>query len=133
MGANRRMSDTVTFARRYQGFADGALGGYAAGVAAQRIEGPAKQTCGRSPLERELSLQGDGDRVVLRDDETVVLEVTASDFELEIPAPPTLKEAEAASRDLVHDHHPWPGCFTCGPGRAAGDGLRLFMGRRRCC
>jgi hypothetical protein len=53
------------------------------------------------------------------------------EFELQIPAPPTLATAEATSRDpIMHAHeHPYPDCFTCGPQRTAGDGLRLFMGR----
>jgi hypothetical protein len=83
------------------------------------------------PLERELELKGSDDGALeLWDGETIVLEARASEFELEVPAPPALEEAEAASRDLVHDHgrHLYPDCFTCGPNRVAGDGLRLFMG-----
>ena len=126
------MGGTVRFERRFQGFADGALGGYAAGVAARGIEGPAEVNL-RSlpPMERDLDLStgNDGTRE-LRDGETLVLEVRPSAFELDPPDAPAPEEVEAASRDLAHDHgpHPYPGCFTCGPEREPGDGLRLFMG-----
>jgi hypothetical protein len=125
------MSETVRFERRFQGFTAGALGGYAAGVAACGIDGPAEANLrALPPLERELSIERDGERVELRDGETVVVEVAPVDFELDLPTPLGLEEAEAASSDPVHDHgrHLYPDCFTCGPNRAAGDGLRLFMG-----
>jgi hypothetical protein len=126
------MTETVRFERRFQGFTDGALGGYAAGVAARGIEGPAEANLrALPPLERELTLEpGDDGGVELRDGETLVLEARPAGFELEIPPVPTPDEARAADEHRVHDEaHPYPGCFTCGPGRAEGDGLRLFMGR----
>jgi hypothetical protein len=82
-------------------------------------------------MDRELSLSSRDESVELRDGETLVLEVSPGDFDLDLPEPPTLAEAEAANGALVHEegHHPYPQCFTCGPDRAEGDGLRLFMGR----
>ena len=127
------MGDTVTFERRFRGFAEGALGGYAAGVAASRIDGPAEVNLRSLPrMDRDLDLRtGDDGSLELWDGETLVLETHAQPFDLSVPEPPELGAAEAAGRDLVHDHaeHPWPGCFCCGPERAAGDALRLFMGR----
>lgn len=40
-------------------------------------------------------------------------------------------DAAAAAFDVekYESGHAFPGCFTCGPGRAPGDGLRLFPGR----
>jgi hypothetical protein len=127
------VGDTIRLERRFQGFADGALGGYAAGVAARAMEGPAEANL-RSlpPMERDLELtDGDDGSRELRDGETLVLEVHPSGFDLEIPTPPGLDEAEAANDDPVHDHgtHLYPDCFTCGPAREPGDGLRLFMGQ----
>ena len=126
------MSETVRFERRFQGFSDGALGGYAAGVVARRIEGAAEANL-RSlpPLDRELELKElDHGSLELWDGDTLVLEAHADDFDLDVPVPPALDEAAAANRDLAHDHgrHLYPACFTCGPDREAGDGLRLFMG-----
>jgi hypothetical protein len=127
------MSKRVRFERRFQGFPDGALGGYAAGVAARGIDGPAEANL-RSlpPMERDLELtSGDDGSVELHDGETLVLEVHPGDFELEIPETPGLNEAEAANRDPLHARgmQLYPSCFTCGPDREAGDGLRLFMGQ----
>ena len=44
--------------------------------------------------------------------------------------PVTLASAEAASTRYVgFERHPFPRCFTCGPERDAGDGLRIFPGQ----
>ena len=126
------MGETVTLEHRFQGFADGALGGYAAGVAASRIEGPAEANL-RSlpPLERELEFKASDDGSLgLWDGDTLVVEARPGGFELDVPEPPAPEEAEAANHNPAHDHgrHLYPDCFTCGPNRTAGDGLRLFMG-----
>jgi hypothetical protein len=128
------VSETVRFDKRFQGFTDGALGGYAAGVAARGIDGPAEANLrALPPLERELTLERGADgSSELHDGETLVLEVRPADFELEIAPLPSVEEAEAANGDLVHeDGHLYRECFTCGPDRAEGDGLRLFMGKVR--
>jgi hypothetical protein len=128
---------SLSFGRRFRGFESGALGGYAAGaVVAGRIDGPAEVNL-RSlpPIGRELKLseQGDDGGLALLDEKTLVLEAKPAPFELEIPPPPGLTEAEEAGHRLIHDElgHPYPSCFTCGPDREAGDGLRLFMGSLR--
>lgn len=126
---------TISFDRRFRGFETGTLGGYVAGaVVAGRIDGPAEVNL-RSlpPIGRELKLTEDGDSggLALFDGETVVLDANPAKFDLEIPPPPGIAEAEAAGERLIHEElgHPYPGCFTCGPDREPGDGLRLFMGR----
>ena len=126
---------TLSFGRRFRGFEGGALGGYAAGaVVAGRIDGPAEVNL-RSlpPMGRELKLseQDDGGGLALVDGETPVLDAKPTSFELEIPPPPGVNEAEEAGHHLIHDElgHPYPSCFTCGPDREPGDGLRLFLGR----
>lgn len=92
------MSDRVVL-ERFQGFTDGALDGYAAGVAVRRIGGPAEANLrALPPLDRELGIEIDGERAVLRDGESAVIEVTATGFEFEIPPPLTLAGAESASR-----------------------------------
>jgi hypothetical protein len=126
---------TLSFRRRFRGFESGALGGYAAGaVVAGRIDGPAEVNL-RSlpPMGRALRLSEEGDSggLALLDGETLVLEAKSAPFELEIPPPPGVAEAEEAAHRLIHDElgHLYPSCFTCGPDREPGDGLRLFMGR----
>jgi hypothetical protein len=46
------------------------------------------------------------------------------------PAPVVTAADAAAGYDAYpgHEHHPFERCFTCGPARAEGDGLRLFTG-----
>jgi hypothetical protein len=66
------MSDRVVL-ERFQGFTDGALDGYAADVAARRIGGPAEANLrALPPLDRELSIEVDGERAVFHDGETGV-------------------------------------------------------------
>jgi len=124
---------TLNFDRRFRGFDTGALGGYPAGaVVAGRIDGPAEVNI-RSlpPMERELELGETDEGLTLNNGEALVLEAKPAEFELEIPEPPELEAAEDAAHRLIHDElgHLYPSCFTCGPDREPGDGLRLFMGR----
>jgi hypothetical protein len=127
-----RAVETVVLEERFQGFTDGALGGYAAGMLARSIDGPAEVNL-RSlpPIGRELELREAGGSLELLDGETLVAEGSAAELELQLPEPPELEAAEAAGERLVHEEgrHLYPGCFACGPDRAPGDGLRLFMGR----
>jgi hypothetical protein len=70
-------------------------------------------------------------RVELRDTDDVVAEGEPAELLLDAPDPITPDQAAAASeagRDHWCRHHPFPTCFTCGPERAPGDGLRLFPG-----
>ena len=42
----------------------------------------------------------------------------------------TFQGAEyATAHSPAFDNHPFPTCFTCGPDRAEGDGLRIFPGK----
>jgi hypothetical protein len=70
---------------------------------------------------------------VARDGDAVVLTATALDAgaataltPVEPVSPAEARAASAAYRGFTE--HPFPTCFTCGPGRADGDGLRLFPG-----
>src|SRR5262249_33664193 len=74
----------------------------------------------------------EGGRAVLRDGDRLVAEAVTTTVELDLPDPVAFDAAVEASRtspfgDLAI--HPFPGCFTCGPQRSDGDGLRLFAGR----
>ena len=52
-----------------------------------------------------------------------------AELEIDVPAPVSLSEAEEASSSFPgFTAHPFPGCFTCGPGREPRDGLRIFPG-----
>ena len=102
---------------RFEGPPGHANGGYLAGSLAG--EGPAQVTIRRPvPLERELSFDG----AVLRDGEDVLAEVARLDA-VDVGTPPavTLEAArEAGARTPLAEHHPFPGCFGCGPANPAG-------------
>lgn len=121
---------------RYQGFPHAVLGSYVAGLAVRHLDGPVEVNLRSLPLvdrDFELTTEPDGS-VVLRDGETTVLdahEFDVGDFDLVVPAPPSLDEARQAAGRLMHDEapHPFAGCFCCGPDRDPGDGLRVDVGR----
>ena len=57
-------------------------------------------------------------------------EATPGEFAHDLVAPVDAEAAEAARSAYAGLHrHPFPHCFTCGPDRAEGDGLRLTPGR----
>jgi hypothetical protein len=101
-------------------------------MVARRIEGPAEANL-RSlpPMDRELELSEADDGFELHDGETLVLDARPASFDLDVPEPPSMDRARAAAEHPIHEEstHLFPSCFTCGPDRAEGDGLRLFVGR----
>jgi len=124
----------VVIDRRFIGPPSSGNGGYVCGVTATALtDGPAETTLRRPPpIDRPLRLDVSPERAVLLDGDDVVAEAVHADRDLgiEMPDPVSLAEArEAAERfevDDYHSKHPFPGCFTCGPGRSEGDGLRIF-------
>ncbi|EFG04792.1 hypothetical protein CRV15_34485 (plasmid) [Streptomyces clavuligerus] len=140
--ADRPALGTIRVARRHNGPPDSANGGYVSGLVAERArraletlretarepEGDlAVQLHAPPPLATDLTLTGAGRRVHVWHGEHLV--ATASpqppvadtvDF-----VPPSLAE-RAMSAYGGHRHHPFPGCFVCGPARP--DGLRLAPG-----
>jgi len=121
----------VIIARRYQGPPDSANGGYACGVVAAAIDGPAEITLrAPPPLETPLVLATSASGLVtLRDGDTVVAEGRPASLDLEVVAPVDFAQAVAAAPSYPgFTWHPFPSCFVCGPDRAEGDGLRIFPG-----
>lgn len=127
------MGVTITLPRRFCGPPDSANGGYTAGVLAQHLGATAEVTLRRPPpLDRPLVVEREAERVVLRDGADVVAEASATTVDVEVPRPVAIDTAAAVSRlSPFRDAqiHPFPTCFTCGPAREQGDGLRLFAGR----
>jgi hypothetical protein len=126
--------DAIVISPRFCGPADRGNGGVTAGLLAQAIPGPAEVTLRRpSPLDTALERALDGGTVVLRAGDEVIAEAIATVVDVEAPPAVQLAEARdaaAASPVVMHpEWHPFPTCFVCGPGRAEGDGLRVFPGR----
>ncbi len=120
---------TIVIARRFRGPLDSANGGYAAGVVASAVDGPAEVTLRLPPpIQRELELRRDRDRVLLLDGDALVAEARLADPELEAPTPPTWEEAVAASEGAGNFDSPeFAECFVCGT-RPERDGLEIHAG-----
>jgi hypothetical protein len=122
------VASTITIPRRFNGPPESANGGYACGLVAAVVGGPAEVTL-RSPppLDTPLSIVRDGDRVEIDDGETLVAVGEPVEFELDVPEPVSVEEAEAARKAYAgFRHHAYSTCFTCGPDRV--DGLGVFAG-----
>jgi hypothetical protein len=124
----------ISFAPQFCGPPNSGNGGYVCGVLARDIEGPATSVLrARVPLDADLHLANDDDAVVLTDAEGALVGRAEPASHLELPqAPPApgLDAARAAGqrcRGIAERFHPI--CFTCGPERADGDGLRVFAGQ----
>jgi hypothetical protein len=120
----------LVIAERFCGPPTSANGGYACGLVARFLDGPAQVTL-RSPppLGRPLDLRRGGQGVSLWDDEVLVAEAQAGPATFDVPPRVALDDARRAAEryEWLHDH-PYPTCFVCGPRRAERDGLRIFAG-----
>lgn len=121
---------TVTIPRRYRGPPESGNGGYSCGVFGTILGGEAEVTL-RSPppLDTEIAIERERDSLRATVGEKVVAEAKRATVTLVPPKAPTLGEATAAAKRFpwMKDHL-YPTCFVCGPGRIAGDGLRVFPG-----
>jgi hypothetical protein len=123
----------MRIASRFRGPPSSANGGYCAGVLSSALRGSTEVTLRRPPpLDWPLTLHVEAERAELRDGEQLVAEARPAPVDLEVPEPPSFERAVELSRHYCgHRRHHFPGCFVCGPARAAGDGLRIFPGNER--
>ena len=123
--------DALRIDRRFRGPPDSGNGGYVAGVVAGALGGSEVEVTLRAPppLGVELNLRSDGDEAALWHGETLVASAKRAAVAVEVPRPPSFDDAHnAEARFSGLKHHIFPGCFVCGPDRAAGEGLRIFPG-----
>lgn len=117
---------------RFNGPPESANGGYACGVVARALtDGPAEVKLRRPPpLGVSMDLVETDGGVELRDNGQVVASASEWNGVIEVPAPPSPSALDAAVADFDLDGyargHPFDRCFTCGPARGEGDGLRIF-------
>jgi hypothetical protein len=82
------------------------------------------------PVDRAMRIGRDGDGATLLDEDQVVAEAREAMIEGEPPAAVSFEQAtqltEAFDVDAYIAWHHFPECFTCGPLRKPGDGLRIF-------
>jgi hypothetical protein len=121
---------SLVIPRRFNGPPRSGNGGYVCGRLASHLAGPVRvRLRAPPPLERELAVEATDDEARLLDGDVLVAEAHRCELDLRAAATPGFAEAEAAWRRYPGFlHHPLPGCFVCGPQRAAGDGLRIFPG-----
>lgn len=124
----RLTGENITIDRRYRGPLRSANGGYAAGRLAAFVEGPAEVTLRLPPpLERALPVAEEDGRLLLLDGEGLVAEAVPTTLELDVPAPVSLREAEAATKSHVRfGGEEFSECFSCGV--RPGDGLCIHVG-----
>lgn len=128
---------TLTIDPRFRGPSDSGNGGYVCGLlaarAGARLGGPAAVVTLRKPppLATPMAVVSDGDGAVrLLEGETLVAEAARSMLDVDPVEPVDVDRARTARDDYAGlQTHPFPECFVCGPGRADGDGLRLYPGR----
>ncbi len=130
------MPETVTIPERFNGPPSSANGGYTCGLVAELVGAEEVTVSLRlpPPVAEPLRVEREGERVELRDGDALVAEGFPAELLLDVPEVVSPDEARAASERGRHqwcDHHPFPTCFVCGPGRDRGDGLRLFPGPLR--
>ena len=122
--------ETLTISSRFCGPPESGHGGYVCGRVARHMRGVASvRLKSPPPLEIELQIDASEGIVQLLQGTTVIAEGRPTRLDLMAPPPPSLREAEDASRSYVgFTRHPFPRCFACGPQRMVGDGLRIFPG-----
>ena len=121
---------TIRIARRFCGPPNSGNGGYSSGMLASLLSGVCECTLRKPiPLERDLQAEVSDAAARLLDGIDVVIEAVGA--KLTSPEQPSvgLEQAQcAAARSPAFTNHPFPTCFTCGPERQEGDGLRIFPG-----
>lgn len=126
------MTRTVTIAERFCGPPRSGNGGYTCGLTAAALGGGPLEVTLRvpPPLGTALALEVAGDEARLCDGDTVV--ATARPATDDILPGPVVTLADAREAVAAFDEpayraaHPFARCFTCGPARRPGDGLRIF-------
>jgi hypothetical protein len=123
---------TITIAKRFCGPPNSANGGYVCGLLAKAMGGSAEVTLrAPPPLLRALDIEQAADgRTELRQGASLLATGRLARLDTEEVPTASFSEAEEASRRSPYDEatHNLPSCFVCGPARAIGDGLRIFVG-----
>lgn len=128
------MTSLVTVAGRFCGPPGSGNGGYTCGLTASALgadPGPVEVALRvPPPLGRSLTLTLEEGQARLLDGTTVVAAAQATDGPIDAGPVVTVDAAREAISHFdeagYHAAHPFAGCFTCGPARAPGDGLRIF-------
>jgi hypothetical protein len=121
--------ERLVIEERFNGPPASANGGYACGLVARLVDGPAEVSLRRPvPLGRELRAERHDDgRVTLHDGDVLIAEGgPALPLDLEPPRRPTLAEARGASGSAWEEIGDFGGCWVCSESRE--DGLGVSFG-----
>jgi hypothetical protein len=122
------VTETISIPAWFNGPPTSGNGGYACGRVAGLIGAEVVEVSLRSPppLDTPLEVVRDGDRVMLRDGDTLVAEGAPSELLVDVPDPVPASEV-AAAQEEGRKHwakgHPFPTCVVCGPARDDGFGI----------
>ncbi|MCW5761494.1 MAG: hypothetical protein KIS90_17110 [Phenylobacterium sp.] len=120
----------IQIGRQFCGPPRSGNGGYVCGLISAELEGPVTAVLRAPiPLDSDLVLtRRDGAAVLLGAEDALIGQGGAATQALpDPPAIPSLEAARAASgRHIQNEQQVHPICFTCGPERDEGDGLRVF-------
>ncbi|WP_110883957.1 hypothetical protein [Mycolicibacterium sphagni] len=122
---------SVMFAGRFNGPPGSANGGYACGVIAGHVAADLVEVTLHKPppLDTELLVELAGPVYEVRPAGGDVVAVAKPVDEPIDVMPPVLDIPADAVPALADANHPFRSCFTCGPDRETGDGLRIFAKR----
>lgn len=125
------MSSTIRIAKRFCGPPTSGNGGYSSGMLASLLPGACECTLRRPiPLEQDLQTELSERTASLLSGAEVIIEAVSTEIgRVEQPRIAFDQAQRAAANSPAFANHPFPTCFTCGPERAASDGLRIFPGR----
>jgi len=123
----------ITIGRQFCGPPNSGNGGYVCGVLASGLDGPVTSVL-RAPIPLDVALgleARDGGNVLLGEAEALIGHGGPATQALPEPPPaPSLEAARAAGlRHIGLTQRVHPICFTCGPEREDGDGLRVLPGQ----
>ena len=122
--------ETVEIDERFRGPPGSGNGGYTCGLVARHLPGTVTARLkAPPPLATPLRLESSGREARLFDGDALIAEARCAELELHVPHAPSFAAATQASRSYPgFTSHNFPGCFVCGPERAAGDGMHIFPG-----
>lgn len=119
--------------RQFCGPPNSGNGGYVCGILSKGVDGPVTAVLRAPiPLDTDLGLEArEGGNVLLGEADALIGQGGPATQALPEPPPaPTLEAARAAGlRHIGLTQRVHPICFTCGPDREDGDGLRVLPGQ----
>ncbi len=120
--------------RRFRGPDRSGNGGYTSGLLAGALGTVVTTVTLRQPppLETSLDVVPDGSGLRLESGDALVATAAPGELTRPVPEPVPYDVAVKATESYGgFVKHPFPGCYTCGPDREVGDGLRIFPGHVR--